>query len=119
MRYSDEQVAEMYHAWNIAHQGITGDDMPSQPWMWLTRTQRAITIRAVKRVRAGAITTAEEHHEAWYREMNALGTIWAPDKDPQAMPPTHPAMLHWAALPQDKRDKSIFFVGLVQLLSRD
>ncbi len=118
MPYDDEQVAEIYHSANMAHQAVTGDTMPSQPWGSLPPHLRDITVSGVRRIRAGTVTTAQEHHEAWYREMTALGYVTGEAKDPGARPPTHPALLPWAELPDLKRDKARLFVAMTQSLSR-
>lgn len=106
----------MYHAFNLGHQAVAGDDMPAQPWHYLPRSSRAVCIDAVRRVRHGAVTTARQHHEHWYRTMKAHGYEWGPEKDPEK--PTHPALLHWRDLPEVYREKARMFMVITRELLR-
>lgn len=110
--YTDAEIARMYHAFNMGRQAVAGDDMPAPPWEYLPRSSRAVSIDAVARIRRGAVTTAEEHHENWFDYMHARGYTWGPDKDHEKL--THPAILHWQILPERYRTAARMFVLIVQ-----
>lgn len=112
MAHSDVEIAQMYHAFNLGHQAVAGDDMPAPPWHSLPRSSREVAIRAVGRIRHGAVTTPAEHHEHWYDTMRARGYTWGAEKDHERK--THPALLHWGELPELYRTKARMFVVIVQ-----
>ena len=108
----------MYHAFNLGHQAVAGDDMPAQPWPYLPRSSREVTVAAVARIRHGGVTTARQHHEHWYRTMTGRGYTWGERKDHERK--THPAMLPWKQLPERYREKARMFVLITRgLLGSD
>ncbi len=116
--YSDEEIARVIHMTFIGMQMVLHDDMPSPPWMYMTRAQRRSAIAGVRRVRYGGMS-ARENHENWVAGMTASGWEHGEEKDPHAVPPRHPDLVSWPELNQASRDKAELFVDIVNSLSRE
>ena len=115
MRYSDEQVAQVCHAANIALQAVQepdGGTAPSGPWLDEPAGRQRIVIDGVLAARRGI--TPREHHANWVADMRALG--WTPGpKDPVAK--THPNLRDYSELSQEQRDKDRLFLAIVTTLT--
>lgn len=112
MSYTNTQIAQMYHAFNMGRQAVAGDPMPAPPWEHLPEGMRELSMDAVERIRQGVVTTAENHHEIWFTGMTIRGYVWGRDKDHEQK--THPALLHWDELPERYRMTARMFVHIVQ-----
>jgi RyR domain len=115
VQYTDDQLARVAHAANIAMQELWADDMPSLPWMWEPRAHRRTVLAGISRVRRAGLS-ARENHQLWLEDKRRQGWILG-EKDPDAR--THPDLLDWEDLPEEARDKAELFVAVVRALSRE
>jgi hypothetical protein len=113
---SDEAIAQVVHYANIGMQAVTGDDMPSQPWMWEPRSLRAATTNGVRRVRQVGVTP-QENHENWRAEKHAQGWVYGRQKDPEAK--THPCLVPWEQLPESAKRRTMVFHAVVTALTAE
>ena len=101
---------EANRAWCILH----GDESQHM-WDWAPDWQRLSAVKGVLGVLAG--NSPEESHLGWLKEKQEKGWIYGLVKDPDAVPPTHPAMVAYADLPVHQLKKDQIFVGTCMVMA--
>jgi hypothetical protein len=107
-------IAAAVHDANRRLQIAAGEDQPSPLWEEAPERQVRSGIAGVAYALAHPGVSAEQSHEAWYADMARKGYRPGPVKDDEAR--THPAMRHWAELPESQRRKSRLLVAMVSAL---
>lgn len=110
---TDEQVAAIIHTAQCRLQWEQGETVPSLPWDSETEHIRRSCIEGVRRVRAGI--TPEQHHEEWRKFKEEAGWTYGPEKNPVRK--THPDMVPYTDLSEDKKVRNRLFLFIVAALT--
>ena len=108
----DELLARIAHEVNRQWCAYNGD--LSQPaWADAPEWQRSSAINGVRFHRANPDAGDSASHDSWMSEKVAAGWVFGEVKDPDAVPPTHPCIVHFDKLPSDQQFKDRLFRTIV------
>lgn len=111
-RLTDAEVAEIIHAANDAYNELRGERSCS--WADAPHALRQSVLAGVAAVRAGAIKTPEQAHEAWCAYKYNAGWTYGAEKS--AVAKTHPCLMDYWDLPPDQQRKDALFFALCGVL---
>jgi hypothetical protein len=109
---TDQQIAELCHEANRAYCRIAMHDETQKPWNEAAEWQRESAVNGVAFARSGGATPAEQH-AAWSADKFAAGWVFGPEKNPDAVPPTHPCLVPYDELPVAQQRKDALFQAIV------
>jgi hypothetical protein len=110
-RYDEVVVAQVCHA-ALRELRLRTGELPAPPWEDMDETDRDYVVSSVAEARRGITPAA--HHDNWVAARTADG--WAPGpKNPAAR--THPDLMPFAQLPQDRRVAARMFLLIVTAMT--
>lgn len=116
MAYSNAEIAEVIHEVIRLLQRINGEQVVSG-WDAYSPEERQAETRYIAELRAGEVSTGEQHHEAWARMRSQQGWTYGPVKDYERK--TTPLLVPYAELPWRQRVKDKVCEALVPLLAEE
>lgn len=106
------QIARVAHEVNRAWCEFNGDT--SQPrWEDAPAWQVESAIAGAKFHMANPDAGDDASHNEWMRHKLAEGWVYGPEKQPEAVPPTHPCLVPFTQLPREQQFKDRLFRTVV------
>jgi hypothetical protein len=95
---------------------VMGDD--SQPeFDFAPDWQIESAENGVHAIMEGRVDGPRASHESWMKEKVEAGWIYGPEKNPDAVPPTHHCLVPYDELPELQRRKDHLFTAIVKALT--
>jgi hypothetical protein len=113
--FTDEQIAEVCHAANMAVQKLLGDECPSLEWEDEDEFIRKTSTGEVQMILAGA--SPEETHNEWCERLFDQGYICGLVKSRTMK--THPCLVPFRDLPIEQKRKVRMIHAIVLALTID
>lgn len=110
------EIARVCHEVNRAYCQALGDE--SQPaWADAPQWQKDSALLGVKLHIENPNAGPAASHESWMAQKVADGWVYGAAKDPAAVPPTHPCIVAFDALPREQQAKDYIFRAVVHALA--
>ena len=109
------EIAKVAHKVNKAYCESIGD-MSQDTWEDCPEWQRSSSVAGVNFHINNPEASVEDVHDHWMTVKVNTGWVHGKDKDPNATPPTHPAMVKYDQLPVEQRSKDYIFKAIVNAL---
>jgi RyR domain len=104
----DLSIARIAHEANRAWCAFNGDTS-QRSWDDAPDWQRSSAINGVAFHRANPDAGASASHDSWMAEKVSTGWVYGEVKNPAAVPPTHPCLVAFEALPREQQFKDALF----------
>jgi hypothetical protein len=107
------EIAELCHEANRGYCAALGDDS-QVAWEDAPAWQRLSAMDGVRATLVNPDRSPSASHESWYAHKEAEGWVYGPEKNPDAVPPTHPCMVPYDDLPAAQKAKDYIFLAIVK-----